>query len=69
MGTVVNASPAQTLYVTVRRDELRQLKADREQLLEQLAQLRLQLAQAQLPEPSVTRGTCQTKTNEFFTFA
>jgi len=55
MGTVVNALPAQTLYVTVRRDELRQLKADREQLLEQLAQLRLQLAQAQTPEPAVTR--------------
>ncbi|MBC2688678.1 MULTISPECIES: DUF6026 family protein [Pseudomonas] len=55
MGTVVTALPTQTLYVTVRRDELRQLKADREQLLEQVAQLRLQLAQVQLPEPSVTR--------------
>jgi hypothetical protein len=43
MGTVLSARPAQTLYVTIRRDELRQLKDEREQLLTQIAQLRLQL--------------------------
>lgn len=55
MGTVVNAHPPQTLYVTIRRDELRQLKAEREQLLDQVAQLRLLLAQAQLPAQPVAR--------------
>ncbi|MBU6960307.1 hypothetical protein KRR23_21490 [Pseudomonas sp. CVAP len=55
MGTVVNALPPQTLYVTIRRDELRQLKAEREQLLDQVAQLRRLLAQAQLPEQPLTR--------------
>jgi Family of unknown function (DUF6026) len=55
MGTVVNALPPQTLYVTIRRDGLRQLKAEREQLLDQVAQLRLLLAQAQLPEQPLTR--------------
>ncbi|MGE8175186.1 DUF6026 family protein [Pseudomonas fluorescens] len=55
MGTVVNALPPQTLYVTIRRDELRQLKAEREQLLDQVAQLRLLLAQAQSPGQPVTR--------------
>lgn len=43
MGTVVNALPPQTLYVTIRRDELQQLKADRERLLQEVAQLRQQL--------------------------
>ncbi|EXF93207.1 hypothetical protein HK44_005825 [Pseudomonas fluorescens HK44] len=55
MGTVVNALPPQTLYVTIRRDELRQLKTEREQLLDQVAQLRLLLAQAQLSAQPVTR--------------
>ena len=32
MGTVQAARPAQTLYVTIRRDELRQLKDERDQL-------------------------------------
>ncbi|WP_095079017.1 DUF6026 family protein [Pseudomonas sp. Irchel s3h17] len=49
MGSVVNALPPQTLYVTVRRDELRQLKAEREQLLNEVAHLRQQL-QAQRGE-------------------
>jgi ribosomal protein L29 len=41
--------PAQTLYVTIRRDELRQLKDERDQLKQELAQLRrlLQTNQAQ----------------------
>lgn len=41
MGTVHAAPPAQTLYVTIRRDELRQLKEERDQLKQELAQLRL----------------------------
>lgn len=41
MGTVHTALPAQTLYVTIRRDELRQLKDERDQLKQELAQLRL----------------------------
>lgn len=49
MGTVVNVQPPQTLYVTIRRDELRQLKAERERLLEQVAQLRLLLASTTKP--------------------
>ncbi|WPN49802.1 MULTISPECIES: DUF6026 family protein [unclassified Pseudomonas] len=43
MGTVHTALPAQTLYVTIRRDELRQLKDERDQLKQELAQLRLLL--------------------------
>ena len=41
MGTVHTALPAQTLYVTIRRDELRQLKDERDQLKREVAQLRL----------------------------
>lgn len=41
MGTVLPARPAQTLYVTIRRDELQQLKAERDQLQRELAQMRL----------------------------
>lgn len=47
MGTVLPARPAQTLYVTVRRDELRQLKDQRDDLLNEVAQLRQMLLQAQ----------------------
>ncbi len=47
MTTVLSARPAQTLYVTIRRDELRQLKDEREQLLQQVEQLRLQLQHQQ----------------------
>jgi len=50
MGTVRTALPAQTLYVTIRRDELRQLKDERDQLKQELAQLRL-LTQGQQPLP------------------
>ena len=50
MGTVHTALPAQTLYVTIRRDELRQLKDERDQLKQELAQLRL-LIQGQQPLP------------------
>ena len=41
MGNVHTALPAQTLYVTIRRDELRQLKDERDQLKQEVAQLRL----------------------------
>ncbi|WP_347900420.1 DUF6026 family protein [Pseudomonas purpurea] len=55
MDPVVTARPPQTLYVSIRRDELRQLKDEREHLLRQVAQLRLLLQQAQLPQtPAVT---------------
>ncbi|MCU7646720.1 DUF6026 family protein [Pseudomonas piscis] len=43
MGTVLPARPAQTLYVTIRRDELQQLKDERDQLQKELAQMRLLL--------------------------
>lgn len=43
MGTLLTARPPQTLYVTIRRDELRQLKDEREQLLHEIVHLRQQL--------------------------
>ncbi|UOK41052.1 DUF6026 family protein [Pseudomonas palleroniana] len=46
--------PPQTLYVTVRRDELRQLKDERDQLQQEILRLRSQL-QAQLEQPSGTK--------------
>ncbi|WP_172668634.1 DUF6026 family protein [Pseudomonas fluorescens] len=55
MGTVHTALPAQTLYVTIRRDELRQLKDERDQLNQELAQLRL-LVQGQQPLPVTQRA-------------
>ncbi|HEX4550260.1 MULTISPECIES: DUF6026 family protein [unclassified Pseudomonas] len=50
MGTVHTAMPPQTLYVTIRRDELRQLKDERDQLKAELAQLR-QMTQSLQPQP------------------
>lgn len=47
MATFMPASPAQTLYVQVRRDELRRLKEERDQLQQQVAQLHRLLQQAQ----------------------
>nr|WP_180206670.1 DUF6026 family protein [Pseudomonas sp. SbOxS1]NYU06937.1 hypothetical protein [Pseudomonas sp. SbOxS1] len=55
MGTVHTALPAQTLFVTIRRDELRQLKDERDQLKQELAQLRL-LIQGQQPLPVTQRA-------------
>ena len=43
MSTAQMNRPPQTLYVTIRRDELRQLKDERDQLLMQVAQLQMQL--------------------------
>ncbi|UVL01003.1 DUF6026 family protein [Pseudomonas sp. B21-048] len=57
MGTVHTALPAQTLYVTIRRDELRQLKDERDQLKREVAQLRL-LTQGNQAQPlPVTQRT------------
>lgn len=43
MNTATATRPAQTLYVTIRRDELYQLKQEREQLQAQVAHLQQQL--------------------------
>jgi len=53
MGTFLSASPPETLYVSVRRDELRRLKEERDQLQRQVAQLRLLLQQAQGSDQAV----------------
>jgi hypothetical protein len=47
MSTAQMTRPPQTLYVTVRRDELRQLKDERDQLQQEVLRLRSHL-QAQL---------------------
>ncbi|MCR4538217.1 DUF6026 family protein [Pseudomonas sp. 18.1.10] len=51
MSTAQMTRPPQTLYVTVRRDELRQLKNEREQLQQEVLRLRSHL-QAQLDQAS-----------------
>jgi hypothetical protein len=51
MSTAQMTRPPQTLYVTVRRDELRQLKDEREQLQQEVLRLRSHL-QAQLNQAS-----------------
>ena len=51
MSTAQMSRPPQTLYVTIRRDELRQLKDERDQLQQEVLRLRLHL-QAQLDQPS-----------------
>lgn len=52
MSTAQMNRPPQTLYVTIRRDELRQLKDEREQLQQEVMRLRSHLIQAQLEQPS-----------------
>ena len=52
MSTAQMTRPPQTLYVTVRRDELRQLKNEREQLQQEVLRLRSHL-QAQLDQASI----------------
>ncbi|WP_296261175.1 MULTISPECIES: DUF6026 family protein [unclassified Pseudomonas] len=47
MGTVLPASVPQTLYVTVRRDELRQLREERDQLQKKVAQMTSMLQRVQ----------------------
>lgn len=53
MRTAQMTRPPQTLYVTVRRDELRQLKDECEQLQQEVLRLRAQL-QSQLKNQSIT---------------
>lgn len=52
MSTAQMTRPPQTLYVTVRRDELRQLKNERDQLQQEVLRLRSHL-QAQLDQASI----------------
>lgn len=52
MSTAQMNRPPQTLYVTIRRDELRQLKDEREQLQQEVSRLRSHIIQAQLEQPS-----------------
>ncbi|MEW5697964.1 DUF6026 family protein [Pseudomonas synxantha] len=51
MSTAQMTRPPQTLYVSIRRDELRQLKDERDQLQQEVLRLRLHL-QAQLEQAS-----------------
>ena len=56
MGTVLQASHPQTLYVTLRSDELRELKDERNELKLQVAQLTSMLMQAKaLAGPALAR--------------
>jgi len=50
MSTAQMTRPPQTLYVSIRRDELRQLKAERDQLQQEVLRLRSHL-QGQLDQP------------------
>jgi hypothetical protein len=52
MSTAQMTRPPQTLYVNIRRDELRQLKDEREQLQQEVLRLRSHIIQAQLDQPS-----------------
>lgn len=54
MSTAQMTRPPQTLYVSIRRDELRQLKDERDQLQQEVLRLRSHL-QAQLELPSGTK--------------
>ncbi|NWB24828.1 MULTISPECIES: DUF6026 family protein [unclassified Pseudomonas] len=54
MSTAHMTRPPQTLYVTIRRDELRQLKNERDQLQQEVMRLRSHL-QGQLNQPSDTQ--------------
>lgn len=51
MSTAQMTRPPQTLYVTLRRDELRQLKDERDQLQQEVLRLRSYL-QARLDQPA-----------------
>lgn len=55
MTTAQMTRPPQTLYVSIRRDELRQLKDERDQLQQEVLRLRSHLLQAQLERPSDTK--------------
>ncbi|MDR9864171.1 MULTISPECIES: DUF6026 family protein [Pseudomonas] len=63
MDNVVTARPPQTLYVTVRRDELRQLREEREQLLREVAHLQERLQQIQAMQDCVPAPVLRTLHN------
>lgn len=48
MGTVLPSNAPQTLYVTIRRDELRQLREERALLQKKVAQLTSMMQHAQM---------------------
>ncbi|WP_431699991.1 DUF6026 family protein [Pseudomonas sp. BR20] len=52
MSTAQMTRPPQTLYVTLRRDELHQLKDERDQLQQEVMRLRAHIIQAQLDQTS-----------------
>lgn len=54
MSTAQMSRPPQTLYVSIRRDELRQLKNERDQLQQEVLRLRSHL-QGQLEQTSAAR--------------
>lgn len=51
MSTLLPAVAPQTLYVSIRRDELRKLKEERDQLQKKVAHLSLMLQQSSASEP------------------
>lgn len=54
MGTVLPSVVPQTLYVTIRRDELALLKEEREQLQQKVANLASLLREARMIAPDVS---------------
>ncbi|CRM50541.1 MULTISPECIES: DUF6026 family protein [Pseudomonas] len=52
MSTAQMTRPPQTLYVSIRRDELRQLKDERDHLQQEILRLRAHIIQAQLDQPA-----------------
>jgi len=56
MGTLLASRPPQTLYVSIRRDELKQLKDERDQLQNKVAHLILLLQESQSLLAGPTHG-------------
>lgn len=56
MNTALPLLAPQTLYVNVRRDELRQLKEDRAMLQKKVENLTLLLQQAHNPNPGPSKA-------------
>ncbi|WP_263290834.1 DUF6026 family protein [Pseudomonas sp. A-RE-26] len=52
MSTAQMTRPPQTLYVSIRRDELRQLKDERDHLQQEILRLRAHIIQSQLDQPA-----------------
>jgi len=55
MQTLISAAPPQTLYVSIRRDELQRLKQERDALQEQVAQLTVLLQQTNTTKAVASR--------------